>query len=51
MFSHAKEVGVERIAVPRVGCGIGGLDYKDVRKVFVKWAEYNEDIDLVVVTQ
>lgn len=30
---HASENGVDRIAIPRIGCGIGGLDWDDVSAV------------------
>lgn len=35
---HADEVGVETIAIPWIGCGIGGLDYDDLVSA-VKTAE------------
>jgi O-acetyl-ADP-ribose deacetylase (regulator of RNase III) len=38
---------VEVIALPRIGCGIGGLDWEDVRPVLVAAAEkFNVDIEL-----
>jgi O-acetyl-ADP-ribose deacetylase (regulator of RNase III) len=33
MMVHAHRYGVQEIALPQIGCGIGGLDYRDVRKV------------------
>lgn len=30
---HADSLGFERIAIPRIGCGIGGLKWEDVRPV------------------
>lgn len=33
MMVHAHRYGVKEIALPAIGCGIGGLDYHDVRMV------------------
>lgn len=30
---HADRNGVESISIPKIGCGIGGLDWADVQKV------------------
>lgn len=31
-LAHADEHGVDRIAIPQIGCGIGGLDWGQVSK-------------------
>jgi O-acetyl-ADP-ribose deacetylase (regulator of RNase III) len=46
MTDHARDNGVRRIGLPRIGCGYGGLDYRDVRPVLLAAAD---DLDLVVV--
>lgn len=46
MVAHARAAGVRRIGLPRIGCGYGGLDYRDVRPVLLAAAD---DLDLVVV--
>lgn len=32
---HARQHGIERIAIPQIGCGIGGLAWSDVRPVLL----------------
>lgn len=44
---EADAKGIERIALPRVGCGIGGLDWADVKRVLKK-ATADFDCDLEV---
>lgn len=33
MIQHATAHGITRIALPRIGCGIGGLDWPDVKAI------------------
>jgi O-acetyl-ADP-ribose deacetylase (regulator of RNase III) len=48
---HANDYGVPRIAIPQVGCGIGGLRYEDVRKVLNDVAHvWHQSVDLEIVT-
>lgn len=47
LASHA---GVERIALPRLGAGVGGLDWPRVRKLLTELGE-ETDIELVVFHQ
>lgn len=50
MFYHAEQMGVETIGIPRIGCGIGGLDWKDVRMVLLDVAESTSKVTLTAVT-
>jgi O-acetyl-ADP-ribose deacetylase (regulator of RNase III) len=38
-LKHAQENNVVVIAMPRIGCGIGGLDWEDVRDIIEHYAE------------
>lgn len=42
MKEEAAVLGVKDIAMPRIGCGIGGLQWEDVRPIMLKASEgYN----------
>lgn len=47
---HARDHGVPRVFLPRIGAGIGGLDWHDVRAVLERVADDHPDVELVVVT-
>lgn len=50
-FMHARVFGVSEIAVPQIGCGIGGLDYrKDVEPIFERLSDIFPMVDLTLVT-
>jgi O-acetyl-ADP-ribose deacetylase (regulator of RNase III) len=53
MYAHAYYFGVDSIALPWVGCGIGGLNTTQVRAVFKEMSEtpVGKDIKLVIVTR
>lgn len=38
-LKHALDNEVETIAMPRIGCGIGGLEWEDVREIIKRYAE------------
>lgn len=38
-FDDADAHGYDRIAMPLIGCGVGGLDWADVRPVIIRIAE------------
>ena len=42
--------GVRRFGVPQLGCGIGGLDWADVRDVLSSIGHERDHIELVAVT-
>lgn len=42
--------GIENIAVPRIGCGIGGLDWVTVRNIYDLIADIQSDVNITVVT-
>jgi O-acetyl-ADP-ribose deacetylase (regulator of RNase III) len=46
MTKHAELQGITRIASVRIGCGIGGLSWKQVREVLAK---VDSSVELVVV--
>lgn len=37
LVSHYREWGIESIAFPMIGCGNGGLDWRDVRRLLHKY--------------
>jgi len=51
MRDHMKENGVKTMNCPQVGCGIGGLDWPDVREVIEDVFGPDDDVILQVVTQ
>ena len=36
LLSRCVQLGIDRIAIPRIGCGLGGLDWEDVRPIIVR---------------
>jgi O-acetyl-ADP-ribose deacetylase (regulator of RNase III) len=49
-IAHAREHGVTIIYLPRIGAGIGGLRWEDVRATLEAVSVEHSDVDLVVVT-
>jgi O-acetyl-ADP-ribose deacetylase (regulator of RNase III) len=47
MLTHASNSGISSIGLPRIGCGIGGLIWEDVRNVLRTLAE-SSPVDIVV---
>lgn len=50
MANHASRHGVAKVAMPRVGCGIGGLRWRDVHRVLSGIARDHEHVELEVWT-
>jgi O-acetyl-ADP-ribose deacetylase (regulator of RNase III) len=50
MIELAQQAGVERIALPRIGAGLGGLDWKRVRSFLAEEGE-KTPVELVVFEQ
>jgi O-acetyl-ADP-ribose deacetylase (regulator of RNase III) len=50
MVAHARAAGVRRIGLPQIGCGLGGLDWDDVRPVVEGAASLAGEVELVVVS-
>jgi O-acetyl-ADP-ribose deacetylase (regulator of RNase III) len=48
MFIHAENTRIKRIGIPKIGAGLGGLDWNDVEKVLLECLEAHPDITLVV---
>jgi len=49
MLSIASTVKVNKIALPKIGAGLGGLDWNDVKAVIEKAATGYPEVDLFVV--
>lgn len=47
MAKRAVRDRVRRVGMPRIGCGLGGLDYRDVRPLIERAAR---EVDIVVVS-
>lgn len=48
---HARRYRVKEIALPQIGCGIGGLDYKsDALPIFERMAEVFPQVNLTIVS-
>jgi O-acetyl-ADP-ribose deacetylase (regulator of RNase III) len=50
MLDDAAQRGLEAVAIPQVGAGLGGLDWPDVRALFVQLGEASK-VELSVVEQ
>ena len=50
-IEHARAHDVATIYLPRIGAGIGGLRWEDVRATLEAVSTDNDDVDLVVVTK
>lgn len=48
MFTHAENTRIKRIGMPKIGAGLGGLDWNDVEKVLLECLELHPGITLVV---
>lgn len=49
-MSHAKNNHIKYIAIPRIGCGIGGLQWTEVGRDLDKITKDIRDVDLIVVS-
>jgi O-acetyl-ADP-ribose deacetylase (regulator of RNase III) len=50
-FSNHKEMGFESVAIPALGCGLGGLNWSDVKKVIEEELSPEKvgDVEIIVV--
>lgn len=49
MFTHAVQHNIYKIALPRIGAGLGGLDWNNVKSIIDKVAKKYPSVDLMVV--
>lgn len=49
MLAHARQNNIEKIALPKIGAGLGGLVWDDVKVIINNVAKDYDDIDLIVV--
>ena len=49
MMELAESFGVKSIALPKIGAGLGGLDWDDVKKVIGRISSVHPNVDLYVV--
>jgi O-acetyl-ADP-ribose deacetylase (regulator of RNase III) len=47
---HLHHLGKNHLSIPRIGCGIGGLDWREVKPVIERVAEIVPDVQLSVWT-
>lgn len=45
---HYKEWGITSIAFPKLGCNLGGLDWREVKEKMIKYLEDLADIEIYV---
>ncbi len=50
LLQEIRSVHVDSISMPRLGCGEGGLDWKDVRPLIEDFAAGLPDVDIRVVS-
>lgn len=48
MLEHASQHGVAKVSLPRIGCGIGGLRWRDVERVLSDAARSSDEVQLEV---
>jgi O-acetyl-ADP-ribose deacetylase (regulator of RNase III) len=49
-IAQAKKIGLNKLAVPRIAAGIGGLTWEEVKETFEVIGNSHEDFTLVVVS-
>ncbi|WP_343539464.1 macro domain-containing protein [Sphingobacterium thalpophilum] len=49
MLAYARQNNIEKIALPKIGAGLGGLVWDDVKAIIEKVAKDYDDINLIVV--
>lgn len=49
MLILASEAGIKKIALPRIGAGLGGLDWGDVKSLIIKVDEDFPEVELFVI--
>lgn len=49
MLAHAEAVGIDRIGIPKIGCGIGGLEWPQTEGILLALCE-QRSVDLIVYT-
>jgi O-acetyl-ADP-ribose deacetylase (regulator of RNase III) len=47
---YCHHTGYQQLSIPRIGCGIGGLDWREVKPVIERVAEIVPDVQLSVWT-
>jgi len=49
MLAYARQNNIEKIALPKIGAGLGGLNWEDVKSIIDRLGKDYSDIDLIVV--
>lgn len=49
MLACARQNNIEKIALPKIGAGLGGLVWDDVKATINRVAKDYDDIDLIVI--
>nr|WP_314499834.1 macro domain-containing protein [uncultured Chryseobacterium sp.] len=49
MLSYSNLNKINKIALPKIGAGLGGLDWKDVKRIIENLSENYPQIDLLIV--
>ncbi|MDR2270373.1 MAG: macro domain-containing protein [Sphingobacterium sp.] len=49
MLAYARQNNIEKIALPKIAAGLGGLNWGDVKSIIDRLGEDYADIDLIVV--
>lgn len=49
MLSHSVENNIQRIALPKIVAGLGGLDWKDVKAIIDRLSKEYSTVDLFVI--
>lgn len=46
---YARQNNINKIALPKIGAGLGGLNWEDVKSIIDRLGKDYADIDLIVV--
>jgi len=49
MLMYARQNNINKIALPKIGAGLGGLNWEDVKSIIDRLGKDYADIDLIVV--
>lgn len=48
MIEKLKELKIKSVAIPPLGCGLGGLNWKDVKELIIKCCKNENDINFII---
>nr|WP_307211075.1 macro domain-containing protein [Chryseobacterium lathyri] len=49
MLLYSSSNNINKISLPKIGAGLGGLDWNDIKRIIEKLSEKYPQIDLLIV--